>query len=176
MLLAKSKPRIIRVISGGQTGADMAGLLAAQKCDIPTGGWVPKGWLTELGPSPTLARFGLVQHSSPDYPPRTKSNIKDADATIIIADTLDRGSGLTQRLCAQVGRPCRVVHPQVINKLQGTMVDITAFWLFNVTKPRGAVIVNIAGNRESKAPGIEKLATAFLVKVFKAFNKGVERL
>jgi hypothetical protein len=52
---------IERVISGGQTGADQGGLRAAQACGIPTGGWAPRGWLTEAGPAPWLADWGLVE-------------------------------------------------------------------------------------------------------------------
>ncbi|HJT77421.1 MAG TPA: putative molybdenum carrier protein, partial [Gemmataceae bacterium] len=40
-----------RVISGGQTGADQAGLAAAKACGIPTGGWMPKGFLTVAAPT-----------------------------------------------------------------------------------------------------------------------------
>ncbi len=42
-------------ISGGQSGADFGGLLAAKRCGIPTGGKIPKGFLTENGPKPELA-------------------------------------------------------------------------------------------------------------------------
>lgn len=52
---------IERVISGGQTGADQAALRAARACGIPTGGWAPRGWLTEDGPSLWLAEWGLVE-------------------------------------------------------------------------------------------------------------------
>jgi hypothetical protein len=37
---------IERVISGGQTGADQAGWRAARAAGIPTGGFMPKGFLT----------------------------------------------------------------------------------------------------------------------------------
>ena len=50
-----------RVISGGQTGADQTGLHAARACGIPTGGWAPRGWLTEAGPAPWLEEWGLVE-------------------------------------------------------------------------------------------------------------------
>ena len=46
---------IDRVISGGQTGADQAGWRAAKASGIPTGGWMPKGFLTEDGPRPEFA-------------------------------------------------------------------------------------------------------------------------
>jgi hypothetical protein len=38
-----------KVISGGQTGADLTGLEEAHKRGIPTGGTVPKGCRTESG-------------------------------------------------------------------------------------------------------------------------------
>jgi hypothetical protein len=52
---------IERVISGGQTGADQGGLRAPRACAIPTGGWAPRGWLTEAGPAPCLEESGLVE-------------------------------------------------------------------------------------------------------------------
>ena len=38
-----------KIISGGQTGADVAGLDVAIKYGIPHGGAIPKGRLTEEG-------------------------------------------------------------------------------------------------------------------------------
>jgi hypothetical protein len=38
-----------KIISGGQTGADIAGLDVAIKYGIPHGGAIPKGRLTEEG-------------------------------------------------------------------------------------------------------------------------------
>lgn len=52
---------IEKVISGGQDGADQAGLYAAQILSIPTGGWAAKNFMTESGPRPDLAElFGLI--------------------------------------------------------------------------------------------------------------------
>src|SRR2546422_7963506 len=42
--------RLTKIISGGQTGADMGALLAAQDLSVESGGVAPKGWLTEEGP------------------------------------------------------------------------------------------------------------------------------
>ena len=44
-----------KVISGGQTGADQAGWRAARAVGIPTGGWMPLGFLTEDSPRPEFA-------------------------------------------------------------------------------------------------------------------------
>lgn len=43
---------IEKVISGAQTGADVAGLKAAKACDILTGGFIPKRYKTLDGPKP----------------------------------------------------------------------------------------------------------------------------
>ena len=75
---------IEKVISGGQTGADRAGLIAAKKCGIQTGGYIPKGFKTELGSEPNLANeFGLVEFGI-TYPVRTLANVEQADATWIL--------------------------------------------------------------------------------------------
>ena len=50
-----------KVVSGGQTGADQAGLRAARAAGIETGGWAPKGWETEEGPAPWLSDYGLKE-------------------------------------------------------------------------------------------------------------------
>lgn len=54
-----------RVISGGQSGVDQAALRAARAAGIPTGGSMPRGFLTEDGPRPDFAElYGLVELDS----------------------------------------------------------------------------------------------------------------
>ena len=50
---------IKKVISGGQTGADQGGLMAAWERGIATGGAVPFEYRTNLGPNPILEALGL---------------------------------------------------------------------------------------------------------------------
>jgi hypothetical protein len=77
---------VTRVISGGQDGADLAGLIAAKDLGIPTGGAMPLGWRTKSGSHPEYAElYGCHEHSSPSYPPRTKRNVKDSDGTVRFA-------------------------------------------------------------------------------------------
>src|ERR1700746_1175940 len=102
---------IARIISGGETGVDLAGLEAARSCGIATGGTAPKGYRTEAGPRAELLRgFGLVENASPAYPARPAAHVGAGAAASIVARRLDRGSALTARLCEDMGRPCRVVH------------------------------------------------------------------
>lgn len=74
-----------RVISGGQTGSDQAGLQAAKDCQIETGGWAPNKWQTYIGPRKDfLKSFNLKEHSS-GYKDRTWANVRDSDGTIRLA-------------------------------------------------------------------------------------------
>jgi hypothetical protein len=100
-----------RVISGGQTGADQAGLRAARACGIPTGGWAPRGWLTEAGPAPWLADWGLAECPEGEteaerYRARRFRCVKDCDAVLLFGDNTSQGSKGLNRDRAGQGKPC----------------------------------------------------------------------
>lgn len=99
----------VKIISGGQTGADRGALEAAFKLGRPYGGWVPRGGRAEDGVVPT--HFELWEHPSSDYPPRTYANVRDSDATLLVSRLpLQQGSRLTQRLCHDMERPLLVLN------------------------------------------------------------------
>ena len=73
---------LTHIISGGQTGADQAGLEIAHRFRIPTGGWAPKGYITKDGPNIDLKeRFNLKEHRG-GYKERTYENVRVSDGTI----------------------------------------------------------------------------------------------
>jgi hypothetical protein len=74
--------KLRKIISGGQTGADKTGLVCAKRIGLETGGTAPKGWKIDGGTDPSLADYGLVQSPTSDYAPRTRQNVRDADATL----------------------------------------------------------------------------------------------
>src|SRR5689334_22146709 len=95
-----------RVISGGQAGVDQACWRAARSCGIPTGGWMPRSFLTEDGPRPEFAElYGAVEHPSSNYPMRTRANARDSDATIWFGDSVSPGGRTTLDACERLGRP-----------------------------------------------------------------------
>jgi hypothetical protein len=163
----KNSLRLQRVVSGGQTGVDIAALQAAQWARLPTGGWCPRGWRTESGPQPELLReFGLCEHESYRYPARTAANIRDSDGTLVIADNLDAGSRLTLELCAQMRKPC--LHLNRAELSAGDSIERVTEWLRSFP----CAVLNVAGNRESTAPGIERDAERFLCDLFAAVVNG----
>ncbi|WP_019646296.1 putative molybdenum carrier protein [Novispirillum itersonii] len=145
---------ILRILSGGQTGVDRAALDFAIARQIPHGGWCPAGRRAADGLLD--ARYHLVETESSGYRQRTKHNVRDADATLIIyRGRLEGGSLLTRDLATGHGKPlllCDLHAP--------TEVLLAAWqdWLFS----HPVVILNIAGPSEARNPGIYLQASALL--------------
>lgn len=91
----------MKIVSGGQTGADRAALEWAISRGIPHGGWCPKGRLAEDGIIP--AQYNLHEMKSADYLRRTEQNVIDSDGTVIF--TLTGGSKRTMGFAAKHLRP-----------------------------------------------------------------------
>ena len=95
---------IKKIISGGQTGAGQAALDAAINLNIPHGGWIPKGRITEKGPLP--AKYKLQETPSSSYFDQTEQNIINSDATLIISHgKLIKGSDHTLKMAEKHHRP-----------------------------------------------------------------------
>lgn len=150
--------KITRIVSGAQTGADRGGLDAAMHCRLPYGGWVPKGRLAEDGTVP--AAYGCVREArSADYAVRTKANVSDSDATVVLCfGPPTRGSRLTLTQAKKHGRPSLAVD---LNEGRTQAVERIVTWLRSLPKPEG--VLNVAGARESKSAGIQELVRAVMV-------------
>jgi hypothetical protein len=156
-----------RVISGGQTGADRAALAAAKAASIATGGWMPKGFRAQDGPRPEFAAFyGVREHTSARYPPRTALNVKESDATLRFAtEWASPGEVLTQRMCERYGKP----HMDVTPGGPITPADVVEWLVRNNVR-----VLNVAGNTERTAPEISVLVTTFLTEVFQLLRTETE--
>ena len=132
-----------KIISGGQTGADRAALDAAIKLDIPHGGWLPKGRLTENGPLPQ--KYNLQELLSKSYAERTEKNVVESDGTLIISHgRLTGGSEYTVDMAAKHDRPYLHVDLDIISAFQSALM--IREWLHE----NRVEILNVAGPRASK--------------------------
>jgi len=148
---------IEKIISGGQIGADQAAWRAARAFGIPTGGWMPEGFLTEDGPHPEFAqRSGATEMPTDNDLARIERNVRDSDGTLWLGDTTTLDAQATVGACHRLGRPCLPVYPSAIFK-----PSHVAKWV-SENKIR---TLNVAGNRETDEPGIGYRAEQFLVKV-----------
>jgi predicted Rossmann-fold nucleotide-binding protein len=92
---------IRKIISGGQTGADRAGLDFAIEAGLEHGGYVPRGRKAEDGRIDD--RYNLIELSTGSYPARTRRNIEKSDGTVIFSleRTLSGGNQADSGTCQQ---------------------------------------------------------------------------
>lgn len=158
-----------KIISGGQTGADQGALHGARLAGIETGGTAPFGWKTESGRNPNLLKYyNLVQSYTSSYPARTLENVMGSDGTLIFGDPSSHGSALTAEYCynSEPRRPCL----RVIWRASGielSTIQNAARWV----KRRDIRVLNVAGNRESKNPGIHAAASSFVVALVEELRR-----
>jgi hypothetical protein len=138
-----------KIISGGQTGADRGGLQAGRKLGLPTGGTAPKGFRTEAGLDPSLKDFGLVEHASANFRPRTVRNVEDSDGTVWFGMTDTPGALATLRAAIALDRPL------LLNPLPGVLRE----WIVK----NHIATLNVAGNRESLHPGLCREVEDYIV-------------
>ena len=132
-----------KIISGCQSGADIAGIDAAIMNGFPYGGWVPKGRKTENGPLPL--KYSVQEMPTSGYPKRTEKNIVDSDGTVIFTHgKLSGGSALTKKYAVKHQKPW--IHFDMMSKTPEAAALELAEW----TKQNCVEILNVAGRSASK--------------------------
>jgi hypothetical protein len=150
-----------KIISGGQTGVDRAALDVALELGLAAGGWCPRGRRAEDGP--LEARYPLKETDSRNYAVRTEKNILDSDGTLILTRGSPKGgTALTIKL-ARVHRKAFMV----IDLSMGKNFPSVRDW----SQAHQIKILNVAGPRESEAPGIYDEAVCILKKILQS-SKG----
>jgi hypothetical protein len=171
---------MIRIISGGQTGADRAALQFALDNGISYGGWVLKGRRAEDGRVP-VCFTELTEVPSADYRVRTEMNVGNSCATVVFTmcplEMVMGGSLLTIALAKKHKKPwlhidlsrSKVGYARSLLGVESDAVEFDTFvkehadaWVKVYedahSKPGdgclGRFTLNIAGSRESKSPGI----------------------
>ena len=159
-------PGVTRVISGGQDGADILGLMAGQRLGLETGGYMPKDAWTEHGSDvDRMIDFGMVEDPTPipidkatmdvdpitrkriegtgkinrgdAYRTRTQRNVMESDGTIMFT-VPGRGDSPGARVTRQAADS--MGKPFLHNPTPAQVRD----WV----QENGIKTLNIAGNRE----------------------------
>ena len=158
----------IRMVSGGQTGVDRAGLAWAIRRGIPHGGWCPKGRLAEDGPIP--ARYRLQPTPLAHYAQRTVWNARDSDATVIFSRSkrLSGGSQATREACRKFGKPMLHLAAETLT------VTESALALRRFLRRHPVRALNVAGPRKSEEPDAGRFARAVLDATF-GFTSGARQ-
>ena len=151
----------MKIVSGGQTGVDRAALDVALELGIECGGWCPAGRAAEDGPIAT--RYPMRETPSPDPAQRTEWNVRDSDATLVLASAAaSAGTDVAVAVARQLRRPLYTFHA-------GSAEDVGAFrrWL----QVYRVGTLNVAGPRESESPGIHAEARRILTALLGGSNE-----
>jgi hypothetical protein len=142
----------------------------------PHGGWCPKGRKAEDGRIP--AKYTLQEMTTGDYLARTEANVVDSDATVVFTEKTPTGGSLrTIEFCLKHRKPwhqislalesrTRVVS-QIVAWLRG---EIAYDYEDYEARPPADCVLNVAGSRESKSPGIADAVEAIMVDVLREVN------
>jgi hypothetical protein len=144
-----------KIISGGQTGVDLGALDACIEEGYPCGGSAPGragpplAAYNEVGDI-DYRKYSLTPLLGVNYQGRTRANVVDADATLLIVQdikSISGGSLLTEKSCNEKGRPCLKMSGSVEPERAS---DALRAWLDRLMIP--CWILNVAGPRASKWP------------------------
>ena len=151
-----------KIISGAQTGADQAALLAAHSQKYEIGGWMPEGFKTEDGPRPSFQhKYGMEETKSfPNYRNRTQRNVIDSDGTLWFGNPTSPGGKLTINSARKHKRPVLII-PRDATTFDAERKIIT--WI----RKEEIETLNVAGNRASKNPDIYGFVYMVMLRVLK---------
>lgn len=140
-----------RIVSGGQTGVDRGALDAALAAGFSCGGWCPEGREAEDGPIP--CRYPMTTLPGGGYLERTRRNVIDSDATVVICfGELSGGPLKTVEFCDRFGKPVVVLDGNAFAP------DTAASKAAAFVRSHAIRILNVAGPRESGHSGARTYA------------------
>lgn len=147
----------MKIVSGGQTGADRAALDFAIAQGIEHGGWCPRGRRAEDGAVP--AGYRLRETDEPQYAVRTRQNVLDSDATVIfsIRPEIRGGTALTSRLTREHNKPLLHLHAEL--PISEAVSRLRAF-----LRDHQVRVLNVAGPRASQEPAVGSLVRDVLTR------------
>lgn len=152
-----------KIISGGQTGVDRAALDIALEYNFPCGGWCPAKRRAEDGSIPV--KYPLIEMPTTSYLARTRRNVEDSDGTLIITHGLP-----TDGTKKTIDWACKFLKPYLIIDLEKHTHRVATLSICQWLKTSHIRILNIAGPRESKCPGISDEASQLISSVLDHLN------
>jgi hypothetical protein len=126
--------------------------------------------------------FELRETTRKDYLHRTEANVVDSDATLVF--TWDPPRGGTKKsieFANKHGKSCHVC--DIKQGPRKALVEHICRWLEGEIEeeewpqpPEGTLVLNVAGPRESKVPGMQRTVMILMIDVLREVNPECRRL
>jgi hypothetical protein len=167
--ITKKHP-VKKIISGGQSGEDTAGLLAGDYLKIETGGYAAKNFMTTKGQNLDLKKFGLVEDTisknlSESYIRRSKLNVDKSDGTIAFRFYSSSGTDKTISYCLHK-KWTNLINQNEKTKYKPVLVidsiakdddETNVKRILDFLNQNNIIILNICGNRDCNVEMIKNL-------------------
>lgn len=150
---------IRKIISGGQTGVELAALDIAIKLGISFGGWTPRGKRNEDGPLP--APYGLQETASIGALEALEKNVGASDGTLLISRGMktDRTRSAVQ---AALKRQRQFLHVDLAQYALFEAASLAASWM----SQQLIKVIYVTGPLASEDPGIYQQTRKVLEAAF----------
>jgi len=170
---------MLKIISGAQTGADVAGLWAAKLHGIPTGGLAPKGFITLNGPHPEMAEtFGILEHSKLGYRDRTIDNVKASNVTLVCSEHMSSPGTVLTLNTAKRNEVTHYAMPFDPSDMSESLNNFNAKWVISMIaglvarheilfEDSNPFVINVAGNATQNSARVFEFTFKFCFKLFK---------
>lgn len=154
----------LRIVSGGQTGVDRGALSAALAAGVECGGWCPAGRVAEDGVIPE--NFPVQELAGGGYRDRTRKNVLDSDATLVLINgQLEGGTAMTVADCQDNDKPVLTLDARHVTQ------DAAAVKAMEFVHAHKVETLNLAGPRASKWPAAEVFSSAVVSQLIELVKK-----
>jgi hypothetical protein len=178
---------LAKVISGGQSGADMAALEAAKACGLLTGGVAPEQYITANGKKPELGtEFGLreliraKESLAQMYVRRSQLNVDESEATVAFRLQPSVGTDKTIGYCQSGkwakpdgGKFAKKPHRPhlVVRDVSAANAEATAREIVEFVRLHKVAVLNVAGHRDDVTAGVAQFQAAVFSILKRAFEE-----
>jgi hypothetical protein len=141
--------KLLKIISGGQTGVDRGALDAAIEIGVECGGWCPTGRMAEDGTIPN--RYPVIELANAGYAERTPRNVADSDGTVLILHGPPvGGTRETIECCVDMHKPYLTIDCSRVEIDQA--INLALQFIAKLPSGDATITMNVAGPRASQWP------------------------
>lgn len=159
--------KLLKIISGGQTGVDRGALDAAIEFGVDCGGWCPAGRMAEDGIIPN--RYPVSELANAGYAERTARNVADSDGTLVILIGHPiGGTRETIECCAGIRKPYLTIDCGCVEIDEARNLGL--HFISKLPSGGATITLNVAGPRASQWPQGHEITRRIVSGVLHRFS------